>query len=69
MEQEKKVLESPEIIKKLTPRELAILKHKSHPWKSRIRKSPFLPMIPRPGFGNIIHFKKRLSCKLKRTAF
>lgn len=64
-----KVNESPSpdmTIKKRTHKEIAILTRQSHPWKSRIRRSTFLPMIPRPGFGNIIHFKKRLSHKLKR---
>jgi hypothetical protein len=53
-------------IKKITHEELAFLKKRRHPWKSRIRRSTFLPMIPRPGFGNIIHIKHRLSHKLKR---
>ncbi len=53
-------------IKKITHKELAFLKQRRHPWKSRIRRSTFLPMIPRPGFGNIIHIKHRLSHKLKR---
>ena len=56
----------PDTIKKRTHKEIAILKRQSHPWKSRIRRSLFLPMIPRPGFGNIFYFKKRLSHKLKR---
>jgi hypothetical protein len=68
MEPEKVVNEStaPHAIKKRTHKEIAIITGQSRPWKSRIRRSTFLPMIPRPGFGNIIHFKKRLSHKLKR---
>jgi hypothetical protein len=54
------------LIKKLTHKEIAFLKQRRYPWKSRIRKSTFLPMIPRPGFGNIIHIRQRLSHKLKR---
>jgi hypothetical protein len=53
-------------IKKRTHKEIAILTRQSHPWKSRIRRSTFLPMLPRPGFGNIIYIQKRLSHKLKR---
>ena len=53
-------------IMKVTHEELAFLKKRRHPWKSRIRRSTFLPMLPRPGFGNIIHIKHRLSHKLKR---
>jgi hypothetical protein len=61
---------SPEpTIKKRTEKEIAILTHKSYPWKSRIRKSTFLPMLPRPCFGNIIHIRERLSHKLKRRSY
>ena len=53
-------------INKITHKELAFLKHRRQPWKSRIRKSTFLPIIPRPGFGNLKYFRERISHKLKR---